>query len=191
MMPRPPENFPARFQPLSRFPVQIGSEMVQVALSSPVFPKWPSTQPRPTDTKGGKPLVDLDGEVTFAELALLTILMRDGWEGRWVDNYPLPPTFRLTYWDQGFNKLSRAVADRGLPEPVKEIYDKICIRAGDERGGGAWDVIAWRGDEILFLEAKRRSSGDKLRAEQRHWLQAALALKIPLDCFLFAEWILG
>jgi hypothetical protein len=162
-----------------------------VALTRPVFSTWPSGRPRPADTKGGKPLIDLDGEVMFAELALLTLLLRDGWEGRWVDNYPLPPTFRLTYWDASFNKLSRPQADRGLPETIKELYNEICVLAGDERGGGAWDVVAWRGEEILFLEAKRRSSGDKLRAEQKLWLQAALGMKVPLDCFLFAEWILG
>jgi hypothetical protein len=191
LLPRAPLEIPERFKPISRFPVQIGTDIVQVALTRPLFSKWPAERPRPADTKGGKPLVDLDGEVMFAELALLTLLLRDGWEGRWIDNYPLPPTFRLAYWDGSLIKVSRAQADRGLPTAIMEVYQAICTHAGDERGGGAWDVVAWRGEEMLFLEAKRRSSGDKLRSEQKGWLGAALDLRVPLDCFLFAEWILG
>jgi hypothetical protein len=154
----------------------------------PTFRRWPANQPAPRDTKGGKWLIDVDGEPAFAEIAILRALEAEGWEGRWIDNYPLPPTFRTAYWDDAWNSLSRSVADMPLKGHPLEVYRAICGEAGDPSGGGAWDVNAWRGREMVFVEAKRFRSSDGIDEAQLRWLAAGRRLGIPRQCFLFIEW---
>ena len=57
--------------------------------------------------------------------------------------------------------LSNAVA---LPPERQVLFDKIQVTAGIK--GGCFDVMAWQGDLVLFLEAKRRGH-DRLRDSQR------------------------
>lgn len=71
------------------------------------------------------------------------------------DNCPLPPTFRLAYWDHQLIELTRERANLALPPASRALYESICARAGDPRGGGVWDVIGWQGDDrecFLFVE---------------------------------------
>jgi hypothetical protein len=72
-----------------------------------------------------------------------------------------------------------------LPEPAAPVYQAIA----DARGGrgGCWDVLAWRGTEVRFVEAKR-ARRDRIRESQRQWLDAALGLGYRLDAFLVVEW---
>src|SRR5512145_2928363 len=52
-----------------------------------VFMRFPLWRGAPfADDLGKKTaaMVDLDGEHLFAELAILRLLERDGWEGRWI-----------------------------------------------------------------------------------------------------------
>lgn len=183
-----PRSFPGELEPNAELPFALPAGRMAIRSTSPNFKPWPVDRPRPADTKGNKPLVEVGGQVSFGELAILAALLREGWEGRWIDNYPLPPTFRVAYWDQQLVKLSRERANAALPQAPRALYETICARAGDQRGGGAWDVIAWRGDEMVFIEAKKRASGDKIRDSQLRWLDAALKLGVPRECFLFVEW---
>ena len=156
----------------------------------PTFPTWPAHKPRPRDTKGNKPLALVNERPAFAEIAILRAFEFDGWEGRWIDNYPLPPTFRKDYWDRSGEKLTRTESHFALPPHIESLYVAICERAGDKRGGGAWDIIAWRDDEIAFAEAKRRKSGDWIKEPQLRWLTAAIDLGVPHESMLFVEWSL-
>lgn len=183
-----PRSLPREMQPTSELSFNLPSGRVVIQSASPNFAPWPAGRPRPMDTKGNKPLVDTGGRASFGELAVLEAFLREGWDGRWIDNYPLPPTFRVAYWDDQLGKLPRAAANVALPPAPRAVYDSICMEAGDPRGGGAWDLIAWRGAEMVFVEAKKRASGDKIRDAQLRWLEAASRLGIPAQCFLLAEW---
>jgi hypothetical protein len=152
------------------------------------FAAWPVGNRRPLDTKGGKPLVDVGGEPAFGEIALLRAFQEDGWEGRWIDNFPLPPTFRVAYWDEHWEKIRGDRANQHLPRAVADIHERICREAGDPRAGGAWDIIAWRGDEMAFVEAKKQGSSDRIKEPQLRWLDALERLGIPRESRLFVEW---
>lgn len=65
----------------------------------------------------------------------------------------------------------------------------ICAAAGDARGGGAWVVLAWRGEEILFAEAKHRKSSDWIKEPQLRWLAAARSIGVQRESMLFIEWM--
>lgn len=183
-----PRNVPSTFGPTESLSFTLPSGTATIRLARPQFAAWGTDRRRPADTKGNKPLLEFEGRPSFGELAILATLIGDGWQGRWIDNYPLPPTFRTAYWDDALLKLPRERANVPLPPIQRGHYDAICHQAGDARGGGAWDIIAWRGDEMFFAEAKKRASSDRIREAQLRWLDAALAVGVPSDCFVFIEW---
>jgi hypothetical protein len=59
-------------------------------------------------------------------------------------------------------------------------------RAAGSRGG-CFDVMAWRDDHVLFLEAKRRNH-DRVRESQRRWLNGAMSVGLAADALMAVEW---
>jgi len=150
-------------------------ETALISKCSRLFLRWQGTPI--SDTYGGKAVLDFNGEPVFAELAILGVLRESGWDGVWVDTYrrkfrrSMPPD----YCD--------------LPSHAHELYDRI-RRANGGKVSGCFDVLAWKGQDYLFVEAKRRSK-DFTRRTQRAWIEAALNSGIPLDSLLICEWDLG
>jgi hypothetical protein len=64
------------------------------------------------------------------------------------------------------------------------------MRAGVVTGGGAWDILAWREDIVLFVESKQHQSSDKLRPTQIAWLGAAVDHGVEPTAFVVAEYTL-
>jgi hypothetical protein len=125
------------------------------------------------DTYGRKAVLDSDGEPLFAELAILRLIEREGWQGVWIDTYRR--NFRQS--------LSRHSGN--LPPHAASFLETA--NNGRKWRSGCPDVLAWRDSEYLFVEAKRRSK-DAIRDTQRKWLEAALNSGIPLETFLILEW---
>ena len=131
------------------------------------------------ETYARKPLVDVDGDALFGELAVLRWLQKDGWNGVWVD----------TFHDRGKGKLfwqkmpvdSEPYDLSGAPK-AKDIYNRILeIRGG--RAGGFFDVLAWRGDRLAFVEYK--GEGDRPNVNELLWIDAALEAGVAPDDMLF------
>jgi hypothetical protein len=56
---------------------------------------------------------------------------------------------------------------------------------------GCFDVFCWKGNQFIFIEAKR-SGRARIRDTQRAWLQAAIRkCRLPCDSFLVVEWSLA
>lgn len=130
------------------------------------------------DTYNHKPLIDSNGKPLFAELAVLWILQRNGWNGVWTDSYR--------------RKFRTAMPHLGepvmLPPVAGEVYQRIKNRSG--KRGGCWDIFAWKNGTLAFLELKRTKK-DVIRPNQILWLQAALDVGIGAESFLLVEWNLG
>ena len=126
------------------------------------------------DTFGGKAVLSFRGRPVFAELAILRVLQNTGWDGVWVD------TFR--------RKFRRFLPPHKcqLPSDAQKVYEQICA-ANDGKMSGCFDVFAWRGKKLLFVESKRKGR-DSIRPSQIRWLEAALKSGIPLKAFLVCEW---
>ena len=58
-------------------------------------------------------------------------------------------------------------------------------KAGKTRA--CFDVLAWRGDQILICEAKRRGK-DSLTKAQLRFIEGALSCGIAPEYFLIVEW---
>ena len=147
---------------------------VAVAKCTPSFRECSGRRRPLGPTYDSKPLLAFEGEAAFAEIVVLASFLSAGWGGAWID---------------GFHR----AAWRGMPAPETRAEIPTLIAARLERIGAAdprarcWDVVVWRGEEILFCEAKR-ATRDKIRDSQLRWLDSALVNGVAMSQFLIAEW---
>ena len=52
---------------------------------------------------------------------------------------------------------------------------------------GCWDVVAWHGDRVIFMELKRRRK-DRVQETQPAWVEAGLKIGVGVENFLLVEW---
>src|SRR5215213_763706 len=146
---------------------------VQIPKAAPVFRVWSGEFTG--DTYGNKPLLDVDGVPMFAELAILRLFQKDGWNGVWVDSFG--KKYRTSWGEEGVVRLS---GDK--LQLLKAIHE----RAGS--ASGCFDVFCWKDDAVIFAESKRRSK-DEIRQTQLIWLEAAMQTGLDASAFLIVEWL--
>lgn len=69
---------------------------------------------------------------------------------------------------------------------MSERLHAIAIANGNTYAG-CWDVIAWKGDRLVFAEAKRQKK-DRMQRTQLRWLETALQCGCTVEDFLVVEW---
>lgn len=121
-----------------------------------------------------KPVIDYDGKPLFAELVIVKMWTKMGWNAVWIDN------FRKVFWTSLKNQRSL----NKLPKNKLKILQDI---AGKKSMSGCWDVFAWKDNKINFLECKRIGK-DKIRQSQVDWYKKALQLGVPQSSFKIVEW---
>jgi hypothetical protein len=131
----------------------------------------------PSDTYGGKPVLDANGHPAFAELLILQRLKQAGWSGVWVDTFRR--TYRRHYW--------RNEPKITLPERVQQSLNATTDANGS--ASGCFDVCAWTDEHLLSAEAKRKHH-DAIRETQKEWLNRALNVGMGINSFLIVEWSL-
>jgi hypothetical protein len=149
---------------------------VEIRKACPRWKLWTGTPV--ADTYGGKPILDYAGEPLFAELVILREFEKDGWTGVWVDTYG--EKHRVAYWGES--------GEVQLPPAKEALLERIRKAAGSRHG--CFDLLCWKGDMMLFAEAKRRGR-DRIRDTQKRWLVAALDVGVPLESLLIVEWSLA
>ena len=145
-----------------------------------VFLRFPQWRGAPfVDDLGKKTaaMIELDGEHLFAELAILRLLEREGWEGRWIHTTSKGEiSTYLTEWRDvpRQEQKSRPIQHDG----ARALLYAIADRSGN-RYNGCWSVFAWRENSYLFFDAKRQSPKEKetVKAAQAAWVRAALSLR--------------
>lgn len=125
---------------------------------------------------GNKPIVESDGEPAYPELAVVRLLGKNGLDAVWIDSY------RGKFWE-------RMSQEQTLPDAAREAYARILQANGGKRGG-FWDVMAWQGNEFVFIELKQNTPEckDRISEKQRAWLQAAIRAGFDAGCFFVCEW---
>jgi len=125
-------------------------------------------------TYGGKAVLDSNDSPAFAELALIPIMKQPGFDGAlWVDSY------RKCFRD------AMPPAKCELPPKVRLVYERIANINGGTRG--CWDVVAWKGDELQFVECKRKGR-DRLTENEIRWLESPMHAGFSLVNFAICEW---
>lgn len=172
----------------------LGQPIHDVAGAVVRFSQW--SGPSFVDDLGrkGAAMVELDGEHLFAELAVLRLLERQGWQGRWVITTGAAHgeiSKLLTQW------LDVPRADQKLV-PIEEASARqllagIAHANKPARYAGCWGVFAWRSGEYLFLDC-RRASGSKIepvKSKQVEWMRMALASQpgvVRAPSFCVVQW---
>ena len=186
-------------------------EMVRVPLTTPLrtragelipevrgavmrFPRW--TGPAFQDDFGKKSsaFVEIEGEHLFAELAVLRLLEREGWEGRWVTTYGRAhgEVWKLlTRWLDAPRDDQKHVPIEDTR--ARQLLASIAAINKPARYAGCWGTYAWRGGDFAFFDCKRTSSTTKERVKvpQEEWLRMALAAHpavFDVDSFCFVLW---
>ena len=156
------------------------------------LPRWEGAPFADDFGKKAAGMVEIDGEHLFAELAVLRLLERGGWSGRWVNTVGAAGEVwkYLTRWDDvpRDEQRNRVIED----EDPRVVLAGVARRA-KKRYAGCWDVYAWRGDDFAFLQTKRGApaANATLGAAQGDWLHTALLFgdaRIKLDSFAVVNW---
>ena len=157
------------------------------------FPLWAGAPFTDDFGKKSAAMIDLNGEHLFAELAILRLLEKDGWSGRWVNTYGGGGEVwkYLIEWKDvpRTEQRNRPIEDS---EP-RQLLARIAGFNKPRRYKGCWDIFAWRGSEFAFVECKRTAPKykDVVSKEQEDWLRSALYVgdrRISDDSFCFVQW---
>lgn len=164
--------------------IEIDNEKYNILKYELTFNEWKGKAIQ--NTFGGKTLVDVNGKASFAELAIVDYLQRNGWNARWIGTYGRPPMapFMLTEWNDVCYKeqVHVPITDIDIHNTLVSI-----AKLNGNRFSGCWDVVAWKNGNILFLEAKRNKR-DRIRSTQIKWLKASLAYGLKCSNFIIIQW---
>lgn len=163
------------------------TETTSVALPSGVIVELPTCRPAFLPWKGkpvnfdfgNKPLLNCDGEACFAELVILRTLIKDGWDGVWVESYG--GVHYLRTMPNGWDMKSAHVT---IPTEKEKLLKEIWATAGTK---ACFDIFAWKDGQVLLCEAKRTRK-DRLTKAQLRFIEGALTFGVALTSLLIVEW---
>jgi len=162
----------------------INSQIVEIPKCIVAFSKWTGEPVK--ETFGGKPIVSFDSKPMFAEVAIITSFRNDGWDARWVETYGRrsKEPICLSEWkdDKYKNQIHTPIEDK---EITKQLADIAKINSNSY--SGCWDVMAWKGDRIIFAESKRAKK-DSIRVSQNNWLASGLKYGLQPVNFMIVQW---
>jgi hypothetical protein len=116
-----------------------------------------------------KPQVDVGNGPVFGEIAIVQMLRADGWEAAWND---------LEYGGSIWIGMPGHSEPIMLPMRQRLLLAKIQGLKGSR--GGAFDVIAWKGERTQFYEYK--GPRDRPNKNEEAWIDAALEAGVsPFD----------
>jgi hypothetical protein len=170
------------FEASALAPTQIGAIAVPTFLRRET--RWTGPVPASFASVPDKPPLEFEGEPIWAEFLVLRLLTRAGWEGVWVNSW------KRAIWRDVMDPVE-------LPADQGALFARIAQRShamlaetgkaakGRWSGRGCWDIFAWRGAEVLFIESKQHER-DCMRESQRIWLDSACAEGV--SGFAIVEW---
>jgi len=169
---------PAMFEPKERLEVSLRLPMVRLTLRP-----WEASSLR--HGFGNKPLVEHKGQGMFAELAIRSMVEAEGWEARWVCAYGAKANgsrYRKNWCDDSLDRQKEVPLDA-----KREVLLAKIAKQNHNSYSGCWEVLAWKDDRTLFIEAKHDKK-DHIRATQLEWRWAALRGGLKSDDFVVAQW---
>lgn len=178
-------RLPAALAVVADLPVESPTTTWRIHVARPTFIAYTGTEA--VDNFGGKDLLLVDGRPQFAEVAILRAFEAEGWVGRWVETYQRPAMYPalLRAWNGGtFMEQEQ--------RPIEELWVNNRLQTIVNNNGsfsGCWDVVAWKGDRLVFAESKKQK-GDRMRDTQVRWMEAALSCGCVVEDFLVVEWSL-
>ena len=106
-------------------------------------------------------------ERSVPEIEVVEAFRVSGWVARWQDSFGSAPTWMRPWMH---------VVE--VPRTVSECL--VAIRAASPLAR-PWDVVAWRGDDVVFVECK--AAKEKFTDAEQAFIWGAHKVGIPLDRF--------
>ena len=124
-----------------------------------------------------KPLVTLEKQALFAEVALLTLFRKSGWEGVWAD----------TPHKKFFDKMPNQSKGVSLTTYIGQVLARIAEGNGQSRSG-CWDLILWKNKTLVFVAASPVPLREGVGDARARWLDAAIRTGMSMGQFVVVEW---
>ena len=176
--------YPNELIPNSTETFIVNKEKIEIPKCLVEFKKW-TGQPI-QNTFGNKPLLDFDGKPMFAELLIMNLFLKNGWNSRWVETYG-KRTLKPIYLSDWIDDIYKNQIDRPIESlPIQELLNKLAEK-NSSNFGGCWDVLAWKDEYLIFAESKR-SKKDFLQSTQNKWINASFEVGLDRENFLMVEW---
>ena len=123
-----------------------------------------------------KPLVLVEKQAVFPELAVLAFFRRKGWEGAWVD----------ASHRKFFDKMPNQSKGISLGAHASQVLARIAQYADNGRAG-CWDLVLWADRAVAFAAVISGEAGALGEARTR-WLGAAVKSGMSAGQFAVVEW---
>jgi len=121
-----------------------------------------------------KPLVLVEKQAMFPELAVLAFFRRKGWDGAWVD------LSHRKYFDRMPNQ-SKGIS---LGAHANQALARIAQYSENGRSG-CWDLVLWSDRTVAFAAVLRESPLGEARTR---WLGAAVKSGMTAGQFAAVQW---
>jgi len=178
-MQRNPATFPDSLTPLEDIDCALGTGRT-VSLHRYRVEFTPCLE-RPTigldRVYSARPLVLVDKQATFPELALLGLFKSAGWDGAWVDGQ------HRKYFDRMPNQ-SKGIS---LGTYVNQSVARIAENNGKSKAG-CWDLILWAERSLAFVTVPASGNAEALGDARIQWLAAAIRSGFSAQQFVIVEW---
>ena len=126
-----------------------------------------------------KPLVLVEKQAVFPELAVLAFFRRKGWEGAWVD----------ASHRKFFDKMPNQSKGISLGAHANQVLARITQYADNGRAG-CWDLVLWAEKAVAFAAVIGTETGKAaaLGEARTRWLGAAVKSGMSAGQFAVVEW---
>jgi hypothetical protein len=124
-----------------------------------------------------RPLVLVDKQATFPELALLALFKGAGWLGVWVDGQ------HRKYFDRMPNQ-SKGIS---LDTYVNQSLARIAENNGKSKAG-CWDLVLWADRSLVFVSVLAAGGVPGISEARIQWLAAAIRSGFSPQQFICVEW---
>jgi len=124
-----------------------------------------------------KPLVALEKQTLFPEVALLTLFRKAGWEGVWAD----------TTHRKFFDKMPNQSKGVSLTTYITQVLARIAEGNGQSRSG-CWDLVLWSNRTLVFVAASATHLQGGVGEARARWLDSAVRTGISPGQFVVVEW---
>jgi hypothetical protein len=129
-----------------------------------------------------KPLVLVEKQVAFPEIAILALFRKMGWEGAWVD----------TPHHKFFDKMPNQSKGMSLVAHAAQAISRIAAYNENSRAG-CWDLVLWSERSVAFAAVVGTSSRGGVPTApigdaRTRWLAAAVKSGLTPAQFVVVEW---
>jgi len=178
------EDYPKLLIPTDKEVFLLNDQIIEIPKCLIKFDKWDGKPIK--NTFGGKPIVCFKNKPMFAELTIMNYFIESGWEARWIEAFGSSnknPKILSEWKDASFGNQVEGLI---LNKSINSVLEGIAL-CNNNSFSGCWDVIGWKGDQIIFAESKRIKK-DRIRQTQNNWLSAGLKFGLKPENFLIVQW---